>query len=117
LKIPVGDVFTSPTYRVMETVRLAQLANARPQVELGDGGQSMQGVAQSQAVWLRRKVTQFPSGTNTILVTHQPNMAGAFPQFTAGLVDGEALIFGSDGNGGAALMARVKIEEWPAMQH
>lgn len=117
LKIPVGDVFTSPTYRAMETVRLAQLANARPQVELGDGGQSMQGVAQSQAAWLQKKVTQFPSGTNTILVTHQPNMAGAFPQLTAGLADGEALVFGSDGKGGAALVARVKIEEWPGMQH
>ena len=117
LKIPVGDVFTSPTYRAMETVRLAQLVNARPQVELGDGGQNMQSVAQSQAAWLRMKVTQFPSGTNTILVTHLPNMAGAFPQLTAGLADGEALVFGSDGKGGAPLVARVKIEEWPGMRH
>ena len=116
LKIPVGDVFTSPTYRAMETVRLAQLVNARPQVELGDGGQNMQSVAQSQAAWLRMKVTQFPSGTNTILVTHLPNMAGAFPQVTAGLADGEALVFGSDGKGGAPLVARVKIEEWPGMR-
>ena len=117
LKIPVGDVFTSPAYRAIETVRLAQLATARPQVELGDGGQSMQGVAPSQAAWLQKKVTQFPSVTNTILVTHQPNMAGAFPELTAGLADGEALIFGSDAKGGAALVARVTIEEWPGMRH
>jgi phosphohistidine phosphatase SixA len=117
LKIPVGEVLTSPTYRAMETIRLSQLANARPQVDLGDGGQSMQGVAQSQAAWLRTKVTQLPSGTNTILVTHLPNMAGAFPQSTAGLADGESLVFGPDGKGGSALVARVKIEDWPTLQH
>ena len=44
-------------------------------------------------------------------------MAGAFPQSTAGLAEGEALVFGSDGKGGAALVARVEIEEWPAMLH
>ena len=71
----------------------------------------------SQAAWLQKKVTQFPSVTNTILVTHQPNMAGAFPELTAGLADGEALIFGSDAKGGAALVARVTIEEWPGMRH
>src|SRR5207245_2476818 len=29
LKIPVGEVLTSPTYRALETVRLAQLPNPR----------------------------------------------------------------------------------------
>jgi phosphohistidine phosphatase SixA len=27
LKIPLGDIFTSPTYRALETVRYAQLGN------------------------------------------------------------------------------------------
>jgi hypothetical protein len=34
----------------------------------------------------------------------------------SGLADGEALIFGPDGKGGATLVARVKIEEWPGLQ-
>src|SRR4029453_2406619 len=34
LKIPIGEVFTSPTYRAMETVRLAQLPNLHAQSEL-----------------------------------------------------------------------------------
>src|SRR5687768_12850394 len=45
LKIPVGDVLSSPTYRALETVKFAQLAKPMPIPELGDGGQSMQGVA------------------------------------------------------------------------
>jgi phosphohistidine phosphatase SixA len=115
LKIPVGDVFTSPTYRALETIRFEQWPNPKPVPELGDNGQSMQGGTAAQAAWLQKRVTQFPSGTNTILVTHFPNLTGAFPQLAAGKADGEALIFASDGKGGAKVVARIKIEEWPGM--
>jgi len=115
LKIPVGEVLSSPTYRALETVRLAELGNPLPVPELGDGGRGMQASTEAYAAWLRSRVTQFPVGTNTFLVTHFPNMSRAFPQLTANLADGEALIFGPDGRGGAALVARVKIEEWPRM--
>src|ERR1700674_1805396 len=43
LKIPVGEVLTSPTYRALETVRYAQLGNPHSYPELGDNGRSMQG--------------------------------------------------------------------------
>jgi len=113
LRIPVGEVFTSPTYRARETVRLARLPNPQPQPELGDGGQSMQNAAAAQVAWLKNKATEFPRGTNTILVTHFPNLSAAFPQWTAGLADGETLVLGPDGRGGATLVARVTIEQWP----
>jgi phosphohistidine phosphatase SixA len=116
LKIPIGDVLTSPTYRALETVRYAQFGDPKPFAELGDNGQSMQGGTEAQAAWLRKQVTQFPAGANTIIVTHFPNLTGAFPQMAAGLADGEALIFGPDGKGGATLVARVKIEEWPKLR-
>jgi len=116
LKIPVGEVFTSPTYRALETVRFAQFPKPQPVAELGDNGQSMQGGTEAQAAWLQKKVTQFPVGANTILITHLPNITGAFAQMASGLEDGEALVFGPDGKGGASLVARVKIEEWPKMR-
>ena len=115
LKIPIGDVFTSPTYRAMQTLRYAQIANAKPVVELGDGGRGMQASTEAQAAWLERKVTQFPSGTNTLLVTHLPNVSRAFPQWSSGLEDGEALILAPDSKGGPRLVARVKIDEWPRL--
>lgn len=115
LKIPIGTVLTSPTYRAIETVKLAKLANPQPVQELGDGGQSMQGVAGSAAAWLQKKVTEFPAGTNMLLVTHMPNISGAFPTVT-GVADGEALVFGPDGKGGAAVVARITIDAWPRMK-
>jgi phosphohistidine phosphatase SixA len=116
LKIPIGEVFTSPTYRALETVRLAQFRNPRPQAELGDNGQNMQGGTEAQAAWLRKKVTQFPSGTNTVIITHVPNIKGAFPQLAPDPEDGESLVYGPDGKGGATLVARIKIEDWPKMR-
>jgi phosphohistidine phosphatase SixA len=120
LKIPIGSVLSSPTYRALETVRLGQFGVPQTFAELGDNGQSMQGGTAAQAAWLQQQVTHFPAGTNTILVTHFPNITGAFPQWSSGLADGEALIFGPDGKGpdgkgGATLVTRIKIEEWPLL--
>ena len=115
LKISIGQVLSSPTYRAFETARYAQLPTPRAIPELGDNGQSMQITKESQAAWLQKHVTEFPSGSNTIIITHQPNIAGAFPQWSDSLSEGEALILGPDGKGGAILIARVKIEEWPKL--
>jgi hypothetical protein len=70
LRIPVGEVLSSPTYR---------------------------------------------AGTNTIIVTHFPNVNEAFAADAAGLADGEALIFHPDGRGGAVVIGRIRIEEWPRL--
>ena len=116
LKIPIGDVLASPTYRALETVKYAQLKNPRTFDELGDNGQSMQGGTAAQAEWLRKKATELPTRGNTIIITHLPNLTGAFPQQAAGMADGESLVFGSDGKGGTTVVARIKIEEWPGMR-
>jgi phosphohistidine phosphatase SixA len=116
LKIPIGEVYTSPSKRAVETVQLAQWPNPKLTPELGDNGKSMSGGTQAQAEWLQKKVTQLPSGTNTILVTHLPNITRAFPGQTPALADGEAMIFGADGKGGFKTVARVKIEDWPKMK-
>lgn len=114
LKIPIGDVFSSPTYRAMETVRLAQLPNPHPQAELGDGGQSMQAANDAQATWLRDRVSRARAGTNILVVTHMPNLTRAFPEWGA-VADGEAIVLKPDGKGSATVVGRIKIEEWPRL--
>ena len=115
LKIPIGEVLTSSTYRARETARLAQLPNPRSAPELGEGPQSMQGaVAPAQTEWLQKKVRELPRASNTLLLTHVPNITAAFPDATPAAAEGEALVFGSDGKGGARLVGRIKIEEWVA---
>jgi hypothetical protein len=40
LRIPIGTVLTSPTYRAIETVKFAQLGSPAAVAELGDGGKA-----------------------------------------------------------------------------
>jgi len=116
LRIPIGIVLTSPTYRALETVRLARLDSPTTVNELGDGGQSMQGITEAQAAWLRSRVTETPRSGNTILVTHQPNLSRAFPDWGPSVADGETVILRPDGKGGSALVGRIPIEEWSRLR-
>jgi phosphohistidine phosphatase SixA len=115
LQIPVGEVLTSPTYRAMETVRLAGLDAPTVINELGDGGQSMRGVTEAQATWLRAKVTETPRSGNTIIVTHQPNLSRAFPDWGPSIADGETVILRPDGKGGV-VVGRIPIETWSSLK-
>ena len=116
LRIPIGVVLTSPTYRAMETVRLARFDSSTTVNELGDGGQSMQGITEAQAAWLRTRVTETPRVGNTILVTHQPNLSRAFPDWGASVADGGTVILRPDGKGGIALIGRIPIEAWSRLR-
>jgi hypothetical protein len=118
LNIPIGEVWSSPNYRALETVRLANLPNPTTAVELGDGGQSMPAISKGQTVWLQAKVADRPRvGTNTIVVTQFPNITEAVGQNASGLAEGEALIVrpGDAGAGEIVIVGRIRIEEWPTL--
>jgi phosphohistidine phosphatase SixA len=115
--IPIGDVWSSPTYRALQTIKLARFGSPTTSEELGDRGQSMRAdKTGARANWLKAKVSA-PSGPheNTLIVTHLPNISEAYPQDAVGLADGEALILHPDGHGGATIVARVKIDEWATL--
>jgi phosphohistidine phosphatase SixA len=115
LKIPIGEVLSSPTYRALETVRLAQLSNPQVHAELGDGGQSMQRMAEAHGAWLRDRAGRLPKGTNTIIVTHMPNITRAFPEWGA-VAEGEVVMVGSDGKRRTRAVGRIRIEDWPGLR-
>jgi phosphohistidine phosphatase SixA len=117
LHIPVGDVLSSPAYRAREAVRLAAFGEPQIVEELDDGGHSMQANADDRrSSWLRRKAAEPPrKGKNTLIVTHTPNLTGAFGTAAAGIAAGEALIFHPNGTAEPDLVARVRIEEWPKL--
>jgi phosphohistidine phosphatase SixA len=116
LRIPIGIVLTSPTYRAIETVRLARLDSPTTVTELGDGGQSMQGITEAQASWLRTRVTEVPRSGSTLLVTHQPNLSRAFPDWGSTVTDGETVVIRPDGKGGISVVGRIKIGDWSHMR-
>lgn len=95
LHIPVGNIYSSPTYRAREAVKLAHFGTPKDVPELGDQGHSMAHLNDpGPTTWFRTKATEKPAaGRNTILVTHMPNITAAFHEQARDLQDGETLIF------------------------
>ena len=115
LKIAIGQVLSSPTYRALETVKVAGVGQPTPSPELGESVPGMS--ADKRAAWLKARAAIPPAaGTNTLIVTHFPNIAEAFPRESTGLVEGEALILQPNNRGEVSLVARVKIDEWSTKQ-
>lgn len=116
LHIRVGRVWSSPTYRALETARLAGLPKPTPAPQIGDHGQSMSAATGDQSDWLKARAAERPRpGTDTVLITHQPNVAAAFGEDAKGLGDGEALVFRPEGAGKAELVARIPMNDWPKL--
>jgi len=57
-------------------------------------------------------VTEVPSSGNTILVTHQPNLSRAFPEWGSTVADGETVVVRPDAKGGISVVGRIKIGDW-----
>ncbi len=116
LGIPIGDVLSSPTYRALQVVRLESLGKAQTFAELGEDGGNMGPVGTAAASWLRKKVSEQPrSGTNTLIVTHLPNIRAAFGSAASMVADGETLVYQPDEKGFVELVAHIKIEDWPGL--
>lgn len=111
LRIPIGDVFSSPTFRAHQTIELAALGQPKDVTELDEGAAGMQAIPETARIaYLKAKAAELPrSGGNTIVVTHAPNIKGAFDIDAAA---GETLVFKPDGKGGATQVARIKIGDW-----
>lgn len=117
LHIPVGQVLSSPTYRAREAVRLAAFGEPKTFSELDEGAQGMKANADAErSAWLRKAVTKSPAaGKNTVIVTHTPNIVGAFGPTAKGVAAGEAFVFQPNGSEEPEIVARIKIEEWPQL--
>jgi phosphohistidine phosphatase SixA len=117
LKIPIGAIFSSSTYRAVQTIKLAQLGSVFIIPDLGDIGQSMQRDQSGTRADSLKSLTAKPPrrGTNTLIVKQSPNITEAFNRDANDLAEGEALIIKPDGVGGAPVVARIKIDEWPKL--
>lgn len=114
LHVPIGPIYSSPTYRARETVRLAGLGEPRIIEQLAESKRGMAGAAEhSQIEWLREAATrQPPAHSNTLIVTHTPNILGAFGDPATAIQAGESLVFEPRPGGGTRLIGRITLVEW-----
>lgn len=116
LRIPVGEVLSSPTFRTRETVRDVGLGTPKTFNDLGDGSQGYEIASYEEgARFMRARAAEIPRmGTNTFIVTHLPNFEYAFGDATGNVDEGEAVVFRPDGTNGT-VVGRIKIDEWPRL--
>lgn len=111
--MPVGNVLTSQFNRAYQTAVLAGLPKPQKTMDLSEGGLVVSPDENTRrAAALRKLAATAPaSGTNTVIVTHKPNVIDAFGKDWFEVKEGEASIFKPDG-AGQRLIARLQMDEW-----
>lgn len=114
LRIPVASVQTSMFFRAQETGRLLGFGEITTTTDISEGGQVVTPNENNRRAAAMRKLTATvpPPGTNVVYVSPKPNIMDAFGKDWFDVSEGEASIFKPDGNGGYALLTRVKAADW-----
>jgi len=99
--IPIGKSYSSRFYRAVETARLIGGKEPQPTLDISEGGLVVtpnENTRRMQA--LRALVATAPDpGTNTLIVTHKPNILDALGKDWFEIKEGEASIFKPEGPG------------------
>src|ERR1700720_2611066 len=113
-EVPAGKVYTSKYNRAYETAVIAGFKDIEKTDDLTEGGLIVSPNENSRRTEVFRKMIATPpkAGTDTILITHQPNIIAALGKDWFDVKEGEASIF-RPANGGYTLVARVQMDEWP----
>jgi phosphohistidine phosphatase SixA len=114
--VPVGEVYTSKFNRAYETAVLAGLKDIETSVDITEGGLVVTTDENNRrAAALKKMLATAPKpGTNTIVITHRPNILDALGKDWFDVKEGEASIFHVE-NGASRLVARVQMDEWPRL--
>ena len=114
LGIPLGKVYSSEFSRAIETARLVSGTTVMTTPDLTEGGLVVSPAENARrAKALRALATVVPeAGTNTLIVTHKPNILDAFGKDWFDSKEGEASVFKPDGSSNLVLVARVQAADW-----
>jgi broad specificity phosphatase PhoE len=112
--VPIGKVYTSKYNRAFETAVIAGLPDIEKTIDLTEGGLIVSPNENNRrADAFRKMLAVAPKDhTNTILITHQPNIVAALGKDWFDVKEGETSIFRPT-DGGYKLVARIQMDEWP----
>ena len=112
LGIPITEVESSPTYRTLETARMAGFRDVQIRDYLGNQG--MQASSEAATNRFLENLAIVPRQGNRLLITHAPNIAAAFPGLSPEIEQGEALVI-DPSSGVTEPVARIRISRWPTI--
>jgi phosphohistidine phosphatase SixA len=113
LKIPVGQIHSSVFNRAVESGKLMNLGEVKPSLDITEGGLVVTPNENNRRAQALRRLaaTAPPAGTNTVIISHKPNILDAFGKDFFDMREGEASVFQPSGDG-YKLVIRVPAEEW-----
>jgi phosphohistidine phosphatase SixA len=111
--VPIGKVYTSRFNRAYETAVLAGFKDIEKTADLTEGGLVVSPDENNRRAEAFRKMLSVApqAATNTIIITHKPNIVDALGKDWFDVKEGEASIFSPE-NGSYKLVARVQMDEW-----
>jgi phosphohistidine phosphatase SixA len=114
--VPISKSISSRFARAVETARLIGGKDPEPTPDVTEGGLVVTPNENNRRAQALRAIAAAPpaAGTNTLVVTHKPNILDAFGKDWFEIKEGEASIFKPDGKGAYTLIARVPIDQWAA---
>jgi phosphohistidine phosphatase SixA len=112
--VPVGKIYTSKYNRAYETAVIAGFPDIEKTTDLTEGGLIVSPNENNRrAAAFRKMLAVAPKDhTNTILITHQPNIVAALGKDWFDVKEGETSIF-RPADGDYNLVARIQMDEWP----
>jgi len=112
--VPIGKSYSSQFYRAVETARLIGGKEPHATLDVTEGGLVVSPNENNRRTQAFRAIvaTAPDSGTNTLVVTHKPNILDAFGKDWFEVKEGEASIFKPEGNAKYTLVGRVQIGQW-----
>jgi len=116
--IPIGKVYSSRFFRAVETARLIGGKEPETTLDVTEGGQVVSPNENNRRTQAMRRMAGTPpaAGTNTLIVSHKPNIVDAFGKDWFEIKEGEASIFKPDDGGKYSLVGRVQIDQWATLK-
>ena len=114
LDVPIGKIYTSKFRRAVQTGQLIGRDAVTTTLDVTEGGLVVSPIENDRrAAALKSLVATAPAaGTNTIIVTHKPNLIDAFGPDWVSSKDTEASVFKPEAYGHFTLVGRLPAEEW-----
>jgi broad specificity phosphatase PhoE len=116
--VQIGKAYSSRFQRAVETARL--IAGKDPQAtdDVTEGGLVVTPAENTRREHaLRALIAVVPDpGTNTLIVSHRPNIMDALGKDWWDVREGEATVFKPDGKNSYDLVARIRVGQWAALK-
>jgi hypothetical protein len=107
-------VYTSRFFRAVETGQAGERQGLAPLADISEGGPVVTPIENDRRADALRKLAATPPerGSNTLIVSHKPNIIDAFGKDWFDVKEGEASVFKPDGNGKYVLAGKLQAAQW-----